>query len=436
MQPDRLSSVSIQTPLPVSPLMGHRVIEVSSAETIQFIVSATNSNDVGSAAGIVVYGRITNKPILDSRRSVVGYANNTSFSWVTGTCFTTLKEIDWVNLQLETNRGASRNDIITKIVENFANGEYCIDHENGIFYGKKATTATSDTATYAYRLLSMTGVTVDTEFPTAAALADNTANPTTTSVAAHGMVFDGVTWDRTPGNSSDGTLVNLGTNNDVTVTGSVTANAGTNLNTSLLALEAGGNLAGAATSLAVMDDWDNTASDGASVSGDVAHDGVDAGEPVKIGGKAFDPGTPQTAVVANDRVNAMFDLNGRIINYQGTTLDSTNDSISQIPSIHSNINTSALASSLIVKASAGRLYRVKVHNNLAGTQFIQIHDAASVPANGAVPEIIYLAPASTSFEIPIPEGMSFTTGIVITNSSTAATKTLGAADCWFQAIFD
>jgi hypothetical protein len=38
-------------------------------------------------------------------------------------------------------------------------------------------------------------------------------------------------------------VVDLGANNDVTVTGSVTANAGTNLNTSALALEAGGNLA-------------------------------------------------------------------------------------------------------------------------------------------------------------------------------------------------
>lgn len=44
--------------------------------------------------------------------------------------------------------------------------------------------------------------------------------------------------------------------NSITVDGSVTANAGTNLNTSALALEAGGNLAGAATSLAVIDDWD------------------------------------------------------------------------------------------------------------------------------------------------------------------------------------
>lgn len=40
------------------------------------------------------------------------------------------------------------------------------------------------------------------------------------------------------GTVADGLLVNLGANNDVTVTGSVTANAGTNLNTSLLATEA------------------------------------------------------------------------------------------------------------------------------------------------------------------------------------------------------
>lgn len=87
------------------------------------------------------------------------------------------------------------------------------------------------------------------------------------------------------------------------VIGQVTANAGTNLNTSALALEAGGNLAAAAASLSVLDDWDNTASDGASVSGDVAHDGVDAGEPVKLGMKAVDLGATPTAVAAADRTN-------------------------------------------------------------------------------------------------------------------------------------
>src|SRR3990167_1937437 len=62
----------------------------------------------------------------------------------------------------------------------------------------------------------------------------------------------------------------------------------------------------AQASLSVMDNWDNGASDGASVSGDLAHDSPDAGEPLKVGFKAVSPdGTaPGTAVAENDRSNA------------------------------------------------------------------------------------------------------------------------------------
>lgn len=55
-------------------------------------------------------------------------------------------------------------------------------------------------------------------WPAAGALAENFANPTTTQVGAFMMLWDGAAWDRAPGNSADGALVNLGTNNDVTVT--------------------------------------------------------------------------------------------------------------------------------------------------------------------------------------------------------------------------
>lgn len=61
----------------------------------------------------------------------------------------------------------------------------------------------------------------------------------------------------------------------LTVDGSVTANAGTNLNTSALALEAGGNLAAAAASLSVLDDWDE--SDRAKVNVIVGQAGIAAG---------------------------------------------------------------------------------------------------------------------------------------------------------------
>ncbi len=40
--------------------------------------------------------------------------------------------------------------------------------------------------------------------PAAAALADNTANPTLTGIGSYGMLFDGSTWDRAPGNSTGG----------------------------------------------------------------------------------------------------------------------------------------------------------------------------------------------------------------------------------------
>lgn len=46
-----------------------------------------------------------------------------------------------------------------------------------------------------------------------------------------------------------------------------------------------------------------------STAGDVAHDAVDSGNPVKVGGKALTANP--TAVAANDRVNAMFDAQGR-----------------------------------------------------------------------------------------------------------------------------
>lgn len=63
---------------------------------------------------------------------------------------------------------------------------------------------------------------VDTELPAAAALTDNFANPTAPGVGAFGMLWDGATWDRQAGNSADGTLVNLGANNDVSIAGTVT----------------------------------------------------------------------------------------------------------------------------------------------------------------------------------------------------------------------
>lgn len=65
-------------------------------------------------------------------------------------------------------------------------------------------------------------VTVATELPTAAAISgDDESAPTAPSVYSFGMVFDGTNWDRLRGTSADGILVNLGSNNDVSISGTV-----------------------------------------------------------------------------------------------------------------------------------------------------------------------------------------------------------------------
>jgi len=96
-------------------------------------------------------------------------------------------------------------------------------------------TGAATEATLATRLADST---FTGRFAAAFTSADGIANQTTTAIHGFGYMFNGATWDRVRGDTTNGLLVNLGANNDVTVTGSVTANAGTNLNTSALALDA------------------------------------------------------------------------------------------------------------------------------------------------------------------------------------------------------
>ncbi len=120
-----------------------------------------------------------------------------------------------------------------------------------------------------------------------------TEGDTDSSITGKAMMMEGAANALVPaqGTVADGMLVNLGGNNDVTVTGSLTANAGTNLNTSALALETGGNLAAAATSLAIIDDWDE--SDRAKVN-------IIAGQAGVAGGSGTVSATTQRVCLATD----------------------------------------------------------------------------------------------------------------------------------------
>lgn len=100
-----------------------------------------------------------------------------------------------------------------------------------------------------------------------------------------------------------------------------------------------------------------------------------------------------------------------------------------------NSDTTAYAASGVAKASGGICYGLSGYNS-GGAQFLQLHDAAAVPANATVPAVVIAIPAASNFSIDFGVyGRKFVRGIVWCNSSTGPTKTIGSADCWVNLAY-
>lgn len=160
----------------------------------------------------------------------------------------------------------------------------------------------------------------------------------------------------------------------LTVGGSVTANAGTNLNTSALALESGGNLAAAATALQVLDDWDET--DRAKVNIVVGQAGITAGA------GAVAANTPRVTLASDDPAVVALQILDNIVSGNEAQVDVL--TLPALPAGTNNIGDVDIAS---ITAGDNLIGRVKLSDgtdvatvrNVTGANAL---DVAIVDASG------------------------------------------------------
>lgn len=92
-------------------------------------------------------------------------------------------------------------------------------------------------------------------------------------------------------------------------------------------------------------------------------------------------------------------------------------------------SANAAAASAIVATAPGWVFDIFGYN--VSEPFIQLHDAAALPADASVPLLALPVLAGQWFEFHFPTGIRFFNGLVLCNSSTDLTKTIGGATTQF-----
>lgn len=105
--------------------------------------------------------------------------------------------------------------------------------------------------------------------------------------------------------------------------------------------------------------------------------------------------------------------------------------VTDIGRVLNNGTTQAVATNLIVCKRPALVFGFTCSS--IGAQFIQLFDSASLPAEGAVPAIVFPVAATSSCAAEWIPPRAFQNGVVILASSTQHTKTIAvAADTLFD----
>lgn len=193
-----------------------------------------------------------------------------------------------------------------------------------------------------------------------------------------------------------GTVAVSGT---VTVSGSVTANAGTNLNTSALALESGGNLATIAGVVTSNRAAVNPISGQAGVQGNTG---------------AVSATTQRVTLATDVALPAGTNTIGNV-----ALVPATSGGLTMFSAL--SVGTSGDATN--VKASAGQLYGWYISNTNAAPAYVKFYNSASAPTAGSGTPVLRIAvPGSssgTATNINYSAGIAFSAGIGFTIVTTA-----------------
>jgi hypothetical protein len=178
-----------------------------------------------------------------------------------------------------------------------------------------------------------------------------------------------------------------------------------------------------------------TGTSASQVQGTATDNAVAIGKPVQVGGVAVTGSSYAPAYTAGDQAVIAVDKDSGGVLCHTRTL-TTADAVTSTPIASSLASSVAFAASLVVKGSVGRLFTVNGYNSKTSAQFIQVLNSATLPADTAVPVALITVPASSNFSMDFgPLGIPLSTGIVLSNSSTGPTKTIGSADVYFTASY-
>jgi hypothetical protein len=351
------AAVSAMTPMPTDRVDDSSLVGTSTSEAVvwYYVTSSAWAAAATQAAGTLVTAKLTYTGVLNQMASGIGTNNDTGLSFAAATRAAQLKNVpDAVFNELAIQSPTTQSTEMAKYLTTA--GDYCIDHRRGqVWLNSKAQVA-NDSATYSYQ--TPVSVTVTTS-GTSTVYSEDVATPSIISGPTVMMERDDALSTLTPAAadwaaarcSAEGALWTQDFNSDaIKASVEIMDDWDTTAYTETLALASNNAKVSA---LCYGGDWNNgtpilaafqVAVDNTTISATpntlvvggiykaaldtyddndavpihfdnkgqlavgIAHSGVDAGYPLKIGGIARS--SQNTAVTALDRTDAVFNLNG------------------------------------------------------------------------------------------------------------------------------